>query len=72
MFLKWAYVCIFVFRCQLLEWLLPGVEDLIDAGGKPVTECVDHILLAQVGLITVYLLPNYSCSAKTYTNCWPE
>ena len=51
MLVKCVYFCKFEFRCQLLEWLLPGVEDLIDAGGKPVTECVDHILLAQVGHI---------------------
>ena len=36
-------------RRQLLDWLLPNIEDMRDGGHVIAVQCVDHFLLAQVG-----------------------
>ena len=35
-------------RGQLLDWLLPNIEDMRDGGHVIAVQCVDHVLLAQV------------------------
>ena len=41
-------------RRQLLDWLLPSIEDMRDGGHKIAVQCVDHFLLAQVGLLATF------------------
>ncbi len=38
-------------RRQLLDWLLPSIDDMKDGGHMISVQCVDHLLLAQVRTI---------------------